>query len=103
MPPAPALLGTWGPDYAGDYASVGGTVDRWAGAGRLPGWVDRLSYRGGVLYAHHADPQPWSGPVVSLGDCNPGDLVFLEHGKDAVGQSAWMLWQVVEGGAAPAI
>jgi len=68
-----------------------------------PGWVDRLSYRGGVLYAHHADPQPWSGPVVSLGDCNPGDLVFLEHGKDAVGQSAWMLWQVVEGGAAPAI
>lgn len=68
-----------------------------------PGWVDRLSVRDGVLYAHHGDPQPWRAPVVTLGECSPGDLVFLEHGKDAVGQPAWMLWQVVDGEAAPAV
>lgn len=66
-----------------------------------PGWVDRLSLRGGVLYGHHADPQPWSARIIALGECSPGELVFLEHGRDAAGQPAWMLWQVVEPALAP--
>jgi glycosyltransferase involved in cell wall biosynthesis len=44
-PNVPDRLGTWGPEYEGDYEFVAGTIARWGRAGVAPVWIDRIIAR----------------------------------------------------------